>query len=202
MNRSPCTELVPCQHPRQHEVREPDDSVLHDSISFRNHLFGPVCGPIALPASALHRTLDPRGLLTVPPHRVEDGAAPGPDLEVAVLRQLFEPPVGLGDRKRRPRRRSGGRDLTALPNRLKQLPLPLLLGDPHGPALTQPRYAAREHPKRGESDQEHPGEPDRHENRERGRDPSPRTHLLHVPSQNLTPAMMPPITVPHPTPHV
>src|SRR5919199_1739522 len=90
------------------------------------------------------RTLDPPGLQPVPPQRVEDGAATGPDLEVAVLGQLPEPPVCLGDRQRGPRRRRGGRDLTALPDRLQQLPLPLLLRERDRPALAQRRYATTE----------------------------------------------------------
>src|SRR5215207_7021475 len=41
------------------------------------------------------RTLHPpRGLQPVSPQRVKDGASPGPDLDVAVLGQLSEPPVG------------------------------------------------------------------------------------------------------------
>src|SRR5215211_7742465 len=165
------------------------------------------------------RTLHPpRGLQPVSPQRVEDGAASGPYLDVAVLGQISEPPVGLGDRQRGPRCSGRRRDLTALPDRLQQLPLPLFLGDPDRPIFTQPRYAAREQPERRESDpevgredppqtghegdQKHPRETDRYKNRERRRDPRPRTHLLHVASQKPTPAMLPPWSMLHSTPHV
>src|SRR5215212_6348972 len=90
------------------------------------------------PRRRSRRILDPpTGLLPVSPQRVEDGAAPGPDLDVAVLGQLSEPPVGLGDRQRGPRCGRSGRDLTALPDRLQQFPLPLLLGDPDRPTFTK-----------------------------------------------------------------
>src|SRR5829696_3662633 len=163
------------------------------------------------------RTLDPpRGLQPVSPQRVEDGAAPGPDLDVAVLGQLSEPPVGLGDRQRGPRCSRSDRDLTALPDRLQQFPL--LLGDPDRPTLTKSSYTTHEQPerresdpevgredppqRRHESDQKHPREAHRQKYRERSRDPRPRTHLLHVAPQKLTTASVPPHTMPHSTPHV
>src|SRR5215212_6086118 len=111
------------------------------------------------PRRRSRRILDPpTGLLPVSPQRVEDGAAPGPDLDVAVLGQLSEPPVGLGDRQRGPRCGRSGRDLTALPDRLQQFPLPLLLGDPDRPTFTKSSYTTREQPERRESDPEVSGE--------------------------------------------
>src|ERR671910_2792026 len=101
------------------------------------------------------RTLHPpRGLQPVSPQRVEDGAAPGPDLNVAVLGQISELPVGLGDRQRGPRCGRRGRDLTALPDRLQQFPLPLLARDPDRPTLTKSTYATAEQPESRQSDPE------------------------------------------------
>src|SRR5215216_5501822 len=171
------------------------------------------------PRRRSRRILDPpTGLLPVSPQRVEDGAAPGPDLDVAVLGQLSEPPVGLGDRQRGPRCGRSGRDLTALPDRLQQFPLPLLLGDPDRPTFTKSSYTTREQPERRESDPEvsgedppqrrhecdkkYPREPHRQKHRERSRDPRLRAHLLHVAPQKLTPASVPPQTTPHSTSHV
>src|SRR5918994_6633706 len=129
-----------------------------------------------------------------------------------------ELPVGLGDRQRGSRCSRSGRDLTALPDRLQQFPLPLPLGEPDRPTLTKSSYTTREQPERWESDpevgredppqrrhesnQKHPREPHRQKHRERGRDPRPRAHLLHVAPHKLTPASVPPYTMPHSTPHV
>src|SRR5215217_795712 len=108
------------------------------------------------PRRRSRRILDsPPGLPLVSPQRVEDGAASSPDLDVAVLGQPSEPPVGLGDRQRGSRSGRSGRDLTALPDRLQQFTLPLLLGDPDRPTtLIKSCYTTREQPERRESDPE------------------------------------------------
>src|SRR5215213_5487149 len=185
----------------------------------RRELSRAVRKPLALSTPALTSIpRPPPGLPRVSPLRVEDGAAPGPDLDVAVLGQLSEPPVGLGDRQRSPRCGHSGRDLTALPDRLQQFPLPFLLGEPDRPTLTKSCYTTREQPerwesdpevgredpphRRHESDQKHPREPHRQTHRERGRDPRPRAHFLHLAPHKLTPASVPPHTMPHSTPHV
>src|SRR3954470_6548834 len=56
------------------------------------------------PSFLLGRNASRFGFAVRPPQRVQHSAAPGQNLDVPVLGKLPEPPVRLGDRKRRPRR--------------------------------------------------------------------------------------------------
>src|SRR5215204_1787957 len=95
--------------------------------------------------------------------------------------------------------RSSSETRTGLPSPRVAIPL---MSSPNAGKAT--KEVGREDPpqRRYERDQKHPRKPHRQKHRERGQDPRPRAHLLHVASHKLTPASVRPHTMPHSTPHV